>query len=205
MALESRKKQVRKGTALPKEFIKSVSELFNQQFEKERKDAEFLVYGTLFLDEAVVCVSLTHAKSLRAASFYLSTDLPKNVADNPSKVTERLKSMVDLGASWFAQVFEKGAGLELVLEAINELEPDWDSVRWENEMVFVRANRDNHALENAADRFLSAAGVTEEELDEAPEPKKSGKSDVDEARERLQKLLADLNEDDDDSSQGPLH
>ncbi len=204
MALESRKKQAKKPTPLPKDFIGSLADLFNQQFEKLRKDAEFLVYADLFLDEVVLCVSLTNPKSLRAGSFYLSADLPKQVADNPEKVTEKLKSMIDLAASWFAQSLAGGDGLESVLDAIDELKPGWEPLSWEGETVFVRVNRDNQVLENEANRLLADSGFKEEEeeLNGVDEP---AGDEVADARNRLNKLLADISEDDDDPTGKKIH
>ncbi|MFK5047811.1 hypothetical protein ACI4CD_29310, partial [Klebsiella pneumoniae] len=82
-------------------------------------------------DEAVLAVSLTHPKSLPAASLHISTDLPKNVAENPAKVTERLKGMVDVAASWFSQCFQVGNGLEAVLDEMADADSSWQELDWE--------------------------------------------------------------------------
>jgi len=166
--LEPRKKQSKKATNIPKDFIKTVTELFNKQFKKERGASEFLVYGNLYMDEILFCVSLTNAKSLRACSFYSSMDLGKDMSEKPELVTEKLKIMVDVIASWFSQSFQEGKekGLDAVLAAIAEMEATWQSVDWENNKVFVKLNRDNHTLENAANKFLKQAGVNVDEVEE---------------------------------------
>ncbi len=68
MSLPSRKRQKKKPTSLPKEFLHTVSSLFQKQFAKRLAGSTFLVYGDLYGDEAVLCVSLSHPKSLQAAS-----------------------------------------------------------------------------------------------------------------------------------------
>lgn len=173
MRLVPRKKQTKKPSSLPKDFLKTVATLFQKQFKKSLAGSDFLVYGDLYPDEIIFCVSLVHPKSLRAVSLHISRDLPKNIGENPEKVTEELKSMVDLAASWFAQCFEKGEGLETVLEEISELNPAWEALEWDSQKLHVKVNRDNPVLEKAADKFLTDAGVdldaeeiSDEELDE---------------------------------------
>lgn len=162
MKLPTRKRQVGTPTSLPKEFLKTVAELFKKQFTKEIKGSEFLVYGNLFSDEVILCLSLTNAKSLKAASMHISADLGKGVAESPEKVTEQLKSMVDIAASWFAQCFEGGKGFESVVLALAEMDTTWQPVDWEGMTLHVKLNKDNYALEKAADSFLKKAGFEEE-------------------------------------------
>ncbi|NUM88054.1 MAG: hypothetical protein HUU37_02515 [Bdellovibrionales bacterium] len=204
MAIQPRKKQAKKPTSLPQEFLNSVGELFNKQFQAERGEAQFLVHGSLYMDEAVVCVSLTAPRGLRAASFHLSIDLPKSVADQPDQVTERLRGMVDLAASWFAQCFARGQGIASVLEEMTDLGRDWELVKWEGLNLFVRVNADNQALENAADKILQDAGFDPDDEEEPPPKEDDEEEQVEEARRRLQKLVSDIS-DDDDSGSGQLH
>lgn len=169
--MKPRKPQSKKATNLPQDFLRAVSELFNNQFKKERDGAEFLIYGAMYMNEVVLCVSLTHPKTLNAGTMFTSMDLQKGVAENPDQVTEKLKSMVDISASWFGQCFvdSKEKGVLAILEAIRDQPDLWQEVTWEKEKLFVRLNRENRALENAADRFLQEKGFdpNEEELTEA--------------------------------------
>ena len=162
MALHHRKKQKSKPSALPKEFLKTVESLFQKQFKKHLDGAAFLVFADLYPNEVILCISLAHPKSLRSVSVYISKDL-KNATDSPEKVTEKLKSMVDLAASWFAQCFEKGDGLETVLAEMEDLSGAWESLEWDGDALFVLINRDNHVLENAANKFLRDSGIDPEE------------------------------------------
>jgi len=166
MALIARKKQNKTPTTLPSDFLLSVGKLFNKQFKKEKGDAEFLIYGNIYMDELLFCASLAHPKSLAAASFYLSMDLTKAVSEKPDVVTEKLKAMVDIAASWFAQSLEGGKGIDSVFTAMKDAPNAWESFTWDGAELFVKINRDNHALENAANRILKEAGVSEEDLDE---------------------------------------
>lgn len=186
MPLPTRKRQTKSPTSLPKEFLKTVSELFGQQFKGKLQGADFLVYGDLHGDEVVLCVSLAHPKSLRAASMHISSDLPKDVGENPEKVTERLKGMVDVAASWFSQCLESGEGLDSVLAEMADLDPAWQEFEWEGSTLFVKINRDNYALEKAADDFLKKSGF---------------QSDDEDIEDELAELLG---EDDDSDPRGPL-
>jgi hypothetical protein len=171
-SLPTRKRQTKKPTALPKEFVKTVADLFHKQFKAKLSGSTFLVYGSLYPDEVVLCVSLSHPKSLPSASMHISNSLAKNVAENPEKVTEQLKSMVDVAASWFSQCFSAGSGLEAVLGEMKDANTEWQEFEWEGQQLFVKLNRTNYTLEKAAADFLKKKGFSEEgddpldELDE---------------------------------------
>jgi len=174
-ALPTRIRQTKKPTTLPKEFLKTVSDLFQKQFKSKLGGATFLVYGNLYSNEVVLCVSLSHSKTLKAASMHISNSLAKNLAENPEKVTEQLKSMVDVAASWFSQCFSEGAGLEAVLKEMADASTEWQEFEWEEQQLFVKLNRVNYALEKAADDFLKKKGFADDgddpldELDELDE------------------------------------
>ena len=157
-AMQPRKKQKKTPSELPQEFKRNVSKLFNDQFEKERGEATFSTLGELYPNEAVLCICLMHVGTLRAASFYLSVDLvEEKIKQHPERVTEKLKQMVDLAASWFDQNFKEGKekGLEAILDALSDIAPDWQEAQWENGTYYVLLNRDNQTLETAADMLLS--------------------------------------------------
>lgn len=184
MALPARKRHKKAPSTLPKDFLNTVSELFKKQFKAKMKGATFLVYGDLYSDEVVFCVSMSHAKSLKAASMHISSDLSSEVAENPEKVTEKLKGMVDVAASWFAQSLEGGNGLDSVMAELTDMDPSWQELAWEGHTFFVKLNAVNYALEKAANEFL----------------KKSGFSEEDEADELEAEIEAMMNEDDEDGS-----
>jgi hypothetical protein len=174
MPLPSRKRQTKKPTSLPKEFLRNVSTLFDRQFKGKLDGATFLVYGDLYPGESVLCISLAHPKTLRAASLHLSVDPPAKAAEQPELVTDQLKSMVDIAASWFAQCFESGAGLDCVLEAMADMDPAWQELAWEGKAVFVKLDRTNYTLEKAADDFLRKAGFEPEEEEEEEDGDEDG-------------------------------
>lgn len=155
--LETRLKHKSNPSELPKEFIKKVADLFNEQFANERSEADFHIFGNIYPQEVILCVSLCELNRLQAGSIYTSVDVPKDVANAPDKVTEFLKHCVDLSASWFAQCFEEypSRGLDGVLESISELERQWQMLDWENCEIYVRVDKTNHALESVTDKFLS--------------------------------------------------
>lgn len=64
---------------------------------------------------------------------------------------------------FYAQIYllflhEAGKGLEAVLGEMGEMDPNWQEFEWEGKTLFVKLNRDNYALENAADDLLRKAG-----------------------------------------------
>lgn len=156
MVMQPRKKQDQPANDLPAAFIKDIAKLFNEQFSKDKGDASFSVHGAIYPDEVLICITLMRVGVLRAASCYASMDLPKDIAKNPKQLTENLRSIVDLVASWFHQCFDESdqTGLDAVLEAIEELNETWEPVEWEKKKVFVLVNKDNHTLEAAADQIL---------------------------------------------------
>ncbi|MGZ3693282.1 MAG: hypothetical protein ACXWQO_03690 [Bdellovibrionota bacterium] len=186
MKLPTRKRQTKLPNTLPKDFLKTVSDLFAKQFKSKMKGATFLVYGDLYGNEVVLCVSMGHPKSLQSASMHISSEVSAEVAENPEKVTEKLKHMVDVAASWFAQSLESGKGLEGVIDEITDLDPAWQELEWEGHTLFVKINKDNYALERAADDFLKKAGFEDDEDAEA--------------EEMLDKLLRESDDD-----EGPNH
>lgn len=79
MPLPCRRDRKIPPSSLPKEFLQTVGTLFTKQFKKNLSGSTFLVYGDLYTDEVILCVSLAHKDSLQAASMHLSMDLPKNM------------------------------------------------------------------------------------------------------------------------------
>ncbi len=177
MELPTRKKQTLRPTLLPKDFLTTVSKLFKKQFGTETKGSDFLVYGSLYPDEVILCLSLTHAKSLRAASMHISADVAKETSENPEKVTEQLKSMVDVAASWFAQSLQGGKGLDSVLAELADMDPAWQPFDWEGQKLHVKLNKNNYALERAANDFLKKAGFEEEDGEDLLEDDESSDPD----------------------------
>src|SRR3989344_934213 len=136
--MEPRKKQTKPATAVPKDFLKTVSALFNEQFEKTRGEALFTSQADLYMDEVIACVSLTKPGNVRAVSIYLSLDLPKNLANNAEKVSDKLKSMVDIAASWFNESFSEKTSFEELVDKVTEYEAKWQELVWEKEKFFVK-------------------------------------------------------------------
>ena len=180
MVLPSRKRHTKQPTELPKEFLHTVSDLFKKQFKKDLSGESFLVYGALHADEVVLVISLSHPKTLRSASMHVSADLTGDAAEKPEKVTEQLKGMVDVAASWFAQCFQAGKGLDAVLDEMTDLDPAWQEFEWEGTTLWVKINKDNYALERAADDLLRKAGFDpEDDEDEELEKILNGEDDDD--------------------------
>lgn len=173
-----RKKQTKKPSPLPKDFLRTVGALLEKQFADQLSGSAFLVFGDLYPSEVVLGVSLCHPKSLAAASLHVSSDLPKNMGESPEKVTERLKGMVDVAASWFFQCLQGGGGLQAALAEMADSVTEWQEIEWEGAPLFVKLDRTNYALERAAADFLKKQGFGNEgedpldDLEEGPAGKK---------------------------------
>lgn len=158
--LEPRKEQKKAPLSLPKEFLTKCAALFADQFKEESGGITFTAHGNLYADEVILCLCAQELNRPVAFSFYTSVDLKPTVAQKPEQVTLILKSMVDLMASWVSQTYENSneSGLDPLIEAIDELSPDWQPADWDGRKVFVKLNRDNLLLEKATDQFLKDNG-----------------------------------------------
>lgn len=153
--MKFRKEWTGKQQSVPKDFLQNVGKLYNNQFDRERQDASFSVYGAMNPEEVLLCVSLMHSSVLRAVSCYLSMDLSiKEATKCPDLVTQKLKKMVDLAASWFADTFENTSGIQGALRALKNVEDKWEKVDWSGEVIYVKLTRENQTLEQAASRVL---------------------------------------------------
>lgn len=160
-----RRKVSKKGSDLPKEFLRNVEKLFTDQFKKKLGKSETICGGQLYPEEIQFCLSICNASSLAGASIYVSVDLPDSHFEKPETVTDILKSMVDVVASWLSQTLENGDGLELLLAEIQKQGVSWQSFVWEKQTMYIRFDKSNMALEKAADDFLLNQGFDPEEED----------------------------------------
>lgn len=163
MKLLPRKKDSKKSSDLPKEFLRNVEQLFAQQFKKSLQGAEILCGAQLYSEEIQFCVSICRARSLAGASIYVSSDIPKETFEKPEMVTEVLKSMVDIIASWLSQTLSNEAGLESLVQEIQKQGKSWQSFEWEKQAMYIRFDKTNMVLEKAADDFLSKQGFDPDE------------------------------------------
>ncbi|MCO5141749.1 MAG: hypothetical protein M9962_01510 [Oligoflexia bacterium] len=164
-----RKKVSKKGNDLPKEFLRNIEKLFVDQFKQQLKQSEVIGGGQIYPEEIQFCLSICNLKSLAGASIYVSSDIEKEHIENPETVTDILKSMVDVVASWMSQTFEKGSGLDALLKEIQAQGSSWQSFSWEKKTMYIRFDKTNMALEKAADDFLVKQGFDLDELDEEDE------------------------------------
>ncbi len=132
---------------------------FDQPWEAlKRQDSslDLAAYGALYTDEIALTLSVTRKDAISALTFTASHDFdPK--ASQPS-AEQCLQNCVDA----LATVFEHTLGLALPLDAliegsISEIEGlplEWSKVEINGKTVYLRADRSNPKLDQAADEWL---------------------------------------------------
>lgn len=165
--MDRRKDTPAKGAKLPRDYLKLVEDVFNKNFAKmlqvEKGTREkFVVHGEIYPDELILAVSLTNPKTLRMTTCYASVDYPapqhKNETvgknGNPAEAVQfGVNQCVDATASFFNTFFEDGRPVDYDIEYRQNWTPiDIDK----NSRVYMRINRDNPDLEEAADEILAS-------------------------------------------------
>ena len=157
-----------KGSALPIDFTRMVTDVFTSNFDSGLKVLQkfksvpitFQVHGDVYTDEILLCVSLVFSGQLSATSVYASSDFdPK--ASSPT-VEELLGSCVDGIGSIFGQLLtptnkeklEELAGESLA--ALDGMPFEWTPVEIEKRRIYLRVDRANPNLEKMADDWLKA-------------------------------------------------
>ena len=106
--LECRKTDPKKGSPLPKDFLKMVKDVFATNFDEPLKKIakltknkiHFQVTGQVFPEEIVLCVSLIQEKSLSATSVYGSVDF------DPKASTPNIQDLLPLCVDAIGTVYQ---------------------------------------------------------------------------------------------------
>ncbi len=155
-----------KMTALPEDYRKMVADIFAKNFSKGlkalaemRPNPHFFISGGIYADELILSVSIVYAKELSATTIYASCDFdPKASAP---KADELLGHLVDGAGSFFHQFLdekkpkrlEQLAGIQLA--TFEEGVPfDWTKMQVNKRDVYLKVDRSNPTLDQAADEWL---------------------------------------------------
>jgi hypothetical protein len=184
----------RKGTdsrssALPTDYLKMVEEVFTTNFSEQvstlalEPAPTFVSGGEVYADEIVVRVALVQEGRLAGTTAHASSDFdPK--ASSP-KIEDLLSLCVDALGEVFGGLFETpSALLSGSMGEVEGLPLEWTQVDVSKRKIFVRVDKSNPVLDDAADAWLAkhdpehARGV--KESDQAAEelfvlPPKQGK------------------------------
>jgi len=166
--MESRKRSPLKSSDLPVDFLKMVGEVFATNFDEGLKAFEkvtggaassFKAGGQIFADEIVLTVSLLTENQIAATTAYASIDFdPK--ASSPT-LQDQLAFCVDALGGLFSVLMDPGKPEELEklanesLSALEDVPYDWTPVDVEKRKVYLKLDKSNPVLEQAADDWLA--------------------------------------------------
>lgn len=163
---ERRKEGKFKGTELPIDYLKMVTETFTSHFDatlkalkKMKNPSRFIASGRIFQDEIVLTISLVQEGQMAATTLHASIDFDPQ-ASAPT-VDELLSTCVDATGSLFAQIFDDNseAKLERVLAqsaaSLEDVPFEWASSEINKRAVFMKIDKSNPHLEQMADEWLA--------------------------------------------------
>ena len=154
-----------KSSPLPVDFLKMVNEVFSTNFDaglkalsKIKPDPFFQASGLIYSNEIVLAITLAHKDQLAATTLYASCDFdPK--ASSPT-VQDLLGACVDAVGSVYGALLDpakKDRLEQLADESLSALENvpfEWTPLELDRYKVFVKVDKSNPALDDAAEEFL---------------------------------------------------
>lgn len=144
----ARKKNSKKGTNVPQDWLESLARLLNETYKSECKkfDRYFDVYGKIYPEELLVIVSWLPEKEegLAPITCFLSCDLDQ--MNTEKKVKETQSNYMDIAGLFFDEIFAR--------EDWDEFEPNWQEVSYKNQNYYYKLSRENINLTLEADRLL---------------------------------------------------
>lgn len=158
--MKPRLKTSNKWTALPKEYVKQIQDVFNETFATQLKNGELIVEGRIYPQEILLRVGYLEKGRLLQANFEASADYSKQKND----AVDRIYNCIDLAASMMDEYFAK--------EGEAELPYVWEEIDFKGQKMFYQYSGVNSKLEAEADRLLGLAAedlVVDERSDEKEE------------------------------------
>jgi hypothetical protein len=156
----------RTSSPLPVDFLKMVAEVFTTNFDEGLKslrrhtqgELSFEATGAVYLDEAVLCVSILERDNLAATTVYASLDYdPK--ASAPT-LQDLLGSGVDAIGALYNTLLDPtdDARLEQIashsVSALEHVPFEWAEHKAERYKVYLKLDKSNPRLEGLADDWL---------------------------------------------------
>jgi hypothetical protein len=151
-----------KSSPLPHDYLTMVQGIYSTHFDeglkklgKLKKNPRFEATGEVFLDEVLLCVSLSHEGSLAATSVYASCDFdPK--ASSPT-AQDLLAACVDAIGALYGKLFEPSQIEQLAQDSLSAFEDvpfEWSPVDVERFRVYLKVDKANPKLDQMADDWL---------------------------------------------------
>jgi len=163
---ERRKSTGGRSSELPSDYLRMTEEVFTSNFsdalEKCGKSppSQFSAGGDIYSDEVIVRMSLLQDKKLAGISVYASSDF------DPKASAPTIETLLSLCVDALGQVFqgvfdwaEKEGQFSQLLEAnlvdLDDLPLVWTPIEVEKRKTFVRVDKANPVLDQAADDWLA--------------------------------------------------
>ena len=166
-SLERRKGDVPSApSALPVDYLKMVTEVFTANFDEGLKALQpmvtgklgFDVSGAVYVDELLLCITLTEENQLAATTVYASVDFdPK--ASSPT-IADLLSACVDAVGTVYGHILtpDNPERLEQVashtLSVMDNVPFHWSEVKVDRYRIYLKLDKANPRLENLADQWL---------------------------------------------------
>jgi hypothetical protein len=153
--MNPRLKSSKKWTALPKEYVSQIYEVFHEAFAQQLKKAQLIIEGRIYSEEILLCVGILEEGRLAQANFEVSTGYgPGN-----KNAVERIHDAIDAAASMMAEYFENDGEVDFPRT--------WKAYDFNEHQLYLQFSTENSALESAADQLLGIdeEGLVQEEIE----------------------------------------
>ena len=172
-----------KWTALPKELIQQIRDIFKTAFKANLKNEKIMVEGRIYPEELLLRVGWVTPDSIRQANFETS------IAFNPKKqnALQEIHFAIDVVASMIEEYFTS--------EDLDAFPRHWEKFQAQGKEAFIQVSTINSELEAQADALLG-------ELDDGL----IHNTDMETEREAVVQMLGldeDADSDDDEGSGSP--
>lgn len=139
------RKEKGRWTAVPKDYIKQVSNALRESFADESKSGKFIVEGRIYKDELLLRMGFLEKGRIRQTNFEMSMDF-KAGKDDTLKL---LNLAVDVGATMLEELFSSTED--------QDFPRTWQPFEVEGRTVYVQFSSENSELDAAANEILGAA------------------------------------------------
>lgn len=129
-------------TALPKEYLDQIREVFTESFAKHLKKGELIVDGRIYPEEVLLRVGYLENGRLAQANFDASMKYSPKELD----AQDRIYTCIDAVASMMEEYFSS--------EGEADFPRIWQEYKMEKQTVYLCFNTENTTLEAEANRLL---------------------------------------------------
>jgi hypothetical protein len=147
--MKPRLPQSKKWTALPKEYISQIEDVFQQGFATQLTKSKLIIEGRVYSEEITLRVGLLENGTIRQRNFEVSITYSPKKKD----AVERIYNAIDAAASMMNEYFDDPEA--------DDFPRAWKEYDFDQQKVFLQYSTVNTELESQADALL---GETAEDL-----------------------------------------